>query len=637
MNIRRAAAITVIAAALGLSLGIGVVAPANAVTSMSSIDPSLPNPISVLPSNLKSTYVPPIGGGISNAYALMLAGVKDKDSAFWKLVAKQQAGEVLTAQETAAVSKGKSTTRWALTKPQALLKGVGGAATVMSGYDMGVNLGNGVLDVLGIDHQGLICNSFGDDPAGKFVQIMSKNDCSPFRAADGYNANAGVNAGYQSAKLCNTVGANTYCAQITGTSTFVENGTQYPMTCVTLTGPNTSFPGYLLLASGKTSVGSSKWIDGANILDNACGKRIAGNPWTGSAKSNWYWITSQSGAVDPIVGMSFKPVPQGGSYTPVTQGSTNPDRKFVCVVVGSDGVTYTGESQSFTENDPVWSPPKCPRLPDGVFPTSIEFQETGEATPHIVQKPEIDPSFTQATKDYPECMSGTCMLDLISNATGSCFTAPAGCADWFADPKKNENYTCKYGTHAVELAECSVYAPTFKPGAKAADTPYADPKTGDTPKVDPNTGNGSSSKESECFPKGWGVLNPIEWVAKPVGCALSAAFVPRATEVDKRMEAIKTRWGKTQPAKLIAATGAIAPALSTLQDGGCGGILIDLHGIAPDIIPKASGRFLPACQGDFFFPWAIGVKVLLMGSITFAGFFAIKAQTSRLVGLSGSA
>ena len=59
---------------------------------------------------------------------------------------------------------------------------------------------------------------------------------------------------------------------------------------------------------------------------------------------------------------------------------------------------------------------------------------------------------------------------------------------------------------------------------------------GGDPSPSPSGGPGSQGSPdpadqagNECFPSGWGVFNPAEWVLKPVKCALTWAFVPPST------------------------------------------------------------------------------------------------------------
>jgi hypothetical protein len=59
-------------------------------------------------------------------------------------------------------------------------------------------------------------------------------------------------------------------------------------------------------------------------------------------------------------------------------------------------------------------------------------------------------------------------------------------------------------------------------GAVESDTTVSYPAPG----ANPNTPEDPDA--ADCFPNGWGIFNPAEWVLKPVKCALVWAFVPSA-------------------------------------------------------------------------------------------------------------
>ena len=90
-------------------------------------------------------------------------------------------------------------------------------------------------------------------------------------------------------------------------------------------------------------------------------------------------------------------------------------------------------------------------------------------------------------------------------------------------------------------------------------------------------------ENGECFPSGWGALNPVEWVVKPLKCA----FIPR--------QDLKTRAGQTRtklegkgPAPILAAIGARVGDLG--DAGGCSGptIQFNLRSVHQSIQPFAA-------------------------------------------------
>jgi hypothetical protein len=153
------------------------------------------------------------------------------------------------------------------------------------------------------------------------------------------------------------------------------------------------------------------------------------------------------------------------------------------------------------------------------------------------------------------------------------------CIDWFTDPDKANKYECWFGTHLLaSLDECTLYAPSFDPTKQAIGQGLADPTTGlstgtqtapgtDAPgqNVSPDTGD----QRQGCFPTGWAVFNPLEWVFRPVQCAMNWAFVPRQSELQKDGARVDTAWKTTAPYRVVAAVNVWAGQLPTVS--GCAG------------------------------------------------------------------
>lgn len=85
------------------------------------------------------------------------------------------------------------------------------------------------------------------------------------------------------------------------------------------------------------------------------------------------------------------------------------------------------------------------------------------------------------------------------------------------DPELNPNPT----TTAVPTTVPSTTAPPTTQPPEDPCVPGAPSSAGCTP-ID--TPSDPDAETGECFPTGWGLLNPVEWVLKPVKCALLWAF-----------------------------------------------------------------------------------------------------------------
>lgn len=132
-----------------------------------------------------------------------------------------------------------------------------------------------------------------------------------------------------------------------------------------------------------------------------------------------------------------------------------------------------------------------------------------------------------------------CTLDIwIDNQP--CTVGTGVCTKWVKVLEANPSRVkCVLGSREVAMKYCRpALQDLYKPDTEVdTGTKTEVPVTGNT---DTSTGTGTSTqtrpKESSdgpvqdgCFPKGWGVFNPFEWVYKPVVCALKAAFIPSRT------------------------------------------------------------------------------------------------------------
>lgn len=229
-----------------------------------------------------------------------------------------------------------------------------------------------------------------------------------------------------------------------------------------------------------------------------------------------------------------------------------------------------------------------------------------------------------------------------------CTVGSSACVDWFAQPHKVDKYACLYGPvdnpdeYVLDLTECNTLAYYYDPASQASGHPYADPGTGTKtetqtgPNTDHQTQNQPSPQRdpdgsnSSCFPSGWGVLNPIEWVERPTQCALQWAFVPRPQVVQQAFDGAKASWDDTFVGAAEPLVGALAavPAAS-----GCNGIPIDLDATWP-VEWHWHTRIGDACG-----PPLAGTAAIVRGLITFliigGGILAMIRIIARVLGYSG--
>lgn len=565
------------AALVALPLSFAPATVAHAVTWT----PDSPPPLSGLPSVVYGSA--PVSGG--TAYQQYVAAQMYRIGTNPTLAAALQAAAAGTATpgQLVLVQNHKGTYTLPATKPATLAKVAGGALSAFSSFGLGVMIGNGVLDLVGTamgeDFDEGVCRA----EAGQWLSMFLGTDCSGFETPDPeYIANSDVSAGLSSAASCEPAAPSKCVALKSELYNVVSGGTSYIGVMLETTGYATGTAIAVTFWTTKPSGPSTptvhwSWI--TQVPDTFGANALCQNSARTSTERCMTFSVSGTGPYH----ISSIQNPNGttlGSAQPVVSTSANPARTLRCVVLGSDGITYTASTGTYYEADGVIPAPVCPDLPDGVTVESVEIWEDGPSSV-LVWSETVTPEYADAQTLAPECMDGSCFLDLRQEpSTVSCFEAVEACANWYSDPDKDTNYSCHYGTHVVDLAECSVYAPTFTDLARATGNWYAD-QNGNTigaPDGAPNPGTDTSTfgqgaqdpaASRQCFPTGWGLLNPVEWVFRPVACALEWAFVPRASFMSSQQSAVEAAAGGS----IIASGAALAASFAGMFDvsAGCQG------------------------------------------------------------------
>lgn len=231
---------------------------------------------------------------------------------------------------------------------------------------------------------------------------------------------------------------------------------------------------------------------------------------------------------------------------------------------------------------------------------------------------------TSAPDEMPGCINGGCELSLWQVSSGSpalfCGQAAVGCPQWWQTVQTNPDaYQCRYGTYTVDLSYCAAfrepgslmptYPVTFAPDgtptvgtrvgtvtdadyaqldaiARATEelvriarenpdpnpTPTApDNPTPTTAPVPPPIPNVAESRN--CWPTGWGIFNPFEWVYLPVTCALEWAFVPSSESVAASLATGQQALAEHGMLSVIPAAAAVPSQLEGGFTSGCTGDL----------------------------------------------------------------
>ncbi len=230
-----------------------------------------------------------------------------------------------------------------------------------------------------------------------------------------------------------------------------------------------------------------------------------------------------------------------------------------------------------------------------IAPTKPET-ETGEPLPDEWDVPdfppvewdELIPDKTDA--DWQPCL-GTkdgCSLGVWIDDV-PCAPGNASCNQWTRVLERTpDRVKCMYGSKPVEMKNCLPIGYPITPTQPGQVTnPDVNQQPGNGTQTNPNSGTkpGTSSPsvgqavtappvpaqatdagaQKQCFPKGWGMLNPFEWVYKPVTCAFEWAFKPR-TELSVRIDRMRAKVANRAPFTWLASLTALP---TSVGGGGC--------------------------------------------------------------------
>jgi hypothetical protein len=561
--------------------------------------PAPPRPVNILPSTAKAAVTAP-----EAFLALMLGHMKDP--AFQSAVKARQddlANPTLPAKitpsQTALLAAEKKTFAVPATKFAPMLKVVNGVGTAFVAYEVGTFAGSGVLKLAGLDPKGMVCSNVGTDPIGRMTALIAGQSCEEFSPTPEMQKNADAGpGGYTSPIACIPGGQ---CYQFLGYS---ARNTTTRYTCWSVTGAGAiatnlwgNYGTESQSASGRAMFSTT----------NNCAKTYgpqAGQGDGGGFPNTWNFhsfFASNSTVRSPTVS--------------ITEVSGNPPRTLKTTVTDTNGATYSASSRTFTENDPVFDFPPAPALPPGAIPAKTTVTEEGGPTSQPLWEEITTPEY-QEMAEFSECMDGSCLLDLVKVGAGSCLMGNADCADWFTAADRDTSYTCRFGTHDVPLSECFVYAPGFNAAQSTSTAPLGDAagnpiKSDIAPSKDSGafaTPVGDPAASRECFPSGWGVFNPFNWVLQPIRCGLEWAFVPREAKVMASTENIRTAINNS-------GVGSVQAIITQMGDVGlseqCGGIpfTFDIYTI------HVEDRILAACPGDPLASTAALVKAVAVPAI----------------------
>lgn len=205
---------------------------------------------------------------------------------------------------------------------------------------------------------------------------------------------------------------------------------------------------------------------------------------------------------------------------------------------GPDHVSYIRRTQN---SDWHWESQGIEVQPSGCLTTEIpkevevywEYEKRGQTLRRQGTTIEIDDVPWRADPEIKKCVEvgNDCKPVIV------------------ADPLDPDNGECRWGMVVVAMSDCTTAAPKVVPKPKAPPLPEPTDKKVDTetlepvcttvwqagcepdtdgvpipPDCIPGTDIGCPGQGGDCLPDGWGWLNPVEWVVKPLKCVLMWFF-----------------------------------------------------------------------------------------------------------------
>lgn len=268
---------------------------------------------------------------------------------------------------------------------------------------------------------------------------------------------------------------------------------------------------------------------------------------------------------------------------------------LICESIGGPRtVTATGPSLQLSNGAHIVAPDVA--CSPGEVATRSTIDWTGDTSGQVKELvPAVDaPDWVVAMPaEYPDCMGEeACPLVLRRvdvEPDLDCTVVPTSCVRWEFDLNRDSKYECWWGPYQVALRQCAVFretpSPTYPPSLDALPPPET-------------IGQPAPDETSDCWPSGWGVLNPVGWVLQPVKCALEWAFVPSPTVVDSVVADVSEEWESGPLDDIAGVVGGMQGTISTWSaaEVDCAGPVFHGGGVGPLSDAEWTLRPLYACD-----------------------------------------
>lgn len=501
-----------------------------------------------------------------------------------------------------------------------IIKGAAKVATVVGGVGVTVGEGAVVANPIGATIITTLAVGYGayelydmwqgmnQDDGAKTMRDYGAADPTWTAPAQGYGP---VGSGNRLKATVVSVTANKVTLQIECTGAYYYSGWNTTI-CGTSPGDERDFHPGAQLSPAKSTVANCRTSAGAIVPKTLSGTSTWGSTVSftspvdaGHAPVPWVKNVTYTmcGASETLTGFMIPPqTGQVGATYMQNFGIAWGDLQDVVVPL-DDPVTFdrwnvdaectnggTGETThltSYTEDPTGYAIPSCRgRLGDGWRLTGLTVTPTkpkvdGEPVPDTWDVPDFLPAHWD--EEIPDEMqqpciksANGCQLDIFIDGK-RCSTVNPECATWTKVAEKDaDRVNCEWGAKIVGMLMCSALANAYKTGTTTTVTTGDPPPDTDvdtctktegatvctTPNPEGCTGTcvDPPGEQGECFPKGWGMFNPVEWVYKPVKCAITWAFEPKDSFSD-RMARMRGELDNKPPFSWVMSLGTLTAAI----------------------------------------------------------------------------
>jgi hypothetical protein len=432
-------------------------------------------------------------------------------------------------------------------------------------------------------------------------------------------------------------GGFSYNVSTVGTPGVVEAQTSWIIGCVDSGGAPHTYT-----VTKNLEMGS--WVGG-----NYSGTIVVTNPCAGGSITGLTADASANGGNGPVMTWgTTPPLTDAGTHISNQVSCVNPDGSTFSVTQGVTGVTGSLAPMP-TCTGAAGSQPGA----HGQCVTTSAGPAGGALT---VQSSNCAAVGSMAAL-YPNCVGvGAASCSYVVRVDGMpCAVGVPACVSWEGtaalDPSR---VACDYGPYVVALANCDLLKRLYETGTVPAtglntdghpDTytapgPSGQPSDNPSPSPTPTAGlalplpnpagvpgtiaaptGPTTASEQNCWPSGYGMFNPSNWVLQPVKCALVWAFVPSSVFLAGWGGSMSDGFNASPLGSWINSLGAFGHM--SIASGGCQG-----PGLSTGFLGTVGGQIHDGTTGPI-------VAATIYPFSACSGVMATVAATSNLILTAG--